>query len=451
MIITREELKARINEVIDQNAAEIIRLGDEVFAAPELGYKEFRTSDLAAETLARCGLTPERNLAVTGVRAVLRGTGEGPRLALLGEMDALPAPDHPQADPDTKAAHACGHNAQMAGLLGAALALTQAKAAEYLAGAVVFFAVPAEEYVDLDFRAELARRGEIKYFGGKPELIRQGHFDDVDLALMIHTHGQSDYQLGSVAESSNGFVVKNIKYRGRSAHAGAAPHRGVNALSAARVALTAIDAQRDTFRDQDHVRVHHVITHGGDAVNAVPAEVRLENVVRGRTLEAVRDAAEKVDRAFRAGAMALGAKVEIATRPGYLPLVNDPGMKEVFRDNCLALFGPGEFGEAPHRSGSTDMGDVSQIMPALHPYVAGAAGAAHGGDWRLVDKELAYLAPARLLAMTAVDLLWGDGEKARRIVDGFQPKLSRAEYFKLLDDWQRREMYDGVGGKSEFF
>ena len=122
------------------------------------------------------------------MRADVAGRGgDGPTFALLGELDALVVAGHPVADPQTGAAHACGHNAQMAGLLGAAMGLLDARAFEHLAGRVVFFAVPAEEYGDVEWRVQQARAGRLEFLGGKPELLRLGHFDDVDLAMMIHT------------------------------------------------------------------------------------------------------------------------------------------------------------------------------------------------------------------------------------------------------------------------
>src|SRR6185369_13835703 len=123
----------------------------------------------------------------------------------------------------------------------------------------------------------------------------------------------------------------------RAAHAGGAPHRGVNALYAAHIGLMAINAVRETFRDDDTIRVHPIVTHGGSQVNVIPADVRLETYVRGRTVEAILDANAKVDRAFRAGALGLGARVEIETLPGYLPLFNDPELTRHFEANVRPL------------------------------------------------------------------------------------------------------------------
>ncbi len=442
--MTAEDLKQRVWEAIDRRGEEIIALGERIRRHPELGFKEVRTARLVEETLAGIGLAPRSGLALTGVRADLAGrAGEGPTLALLGELDALVVAGHPEADPETGAAHACGHNAQVAALLGAAMGLVDAGAAEHLAGRVVFFAVPAEEYGDLAWRVAQARAGKLEFLGGKPELLRLGHFDDVDLAMMIHTTSRPEDGKAGVPASNNGCLVKTVRYLGRAAHAGGAPWSGVNALYAAQVGLTAINAIRETFRDEDTIRVHPIITHGGSQVNVIPAEVRLETYVRGRTLEAILDAERKVDRALRAGALALGARVEIETLPGYMPLVCDPTMAGYFRETAARLVGEEHYRSIGHRTGSTDMGDLSQIMPVLHPYVGGARGTGHGPDYAIVDPPLAYLTPAKALAAMGVDVLADGAAGARRVLRSAKPPMTREQYLAFQRGVARLETYEG--------
>ena len=227
---TAAALKQSICEAIDRNADKIIEIGETIRRHPELGFKEVKTARLVEETLGGLGLTPKGGLAITGVRAEARGAKDGPTFALLGELDGLVVAGHPGADPQTGAAHACGHNAQVAGLLGAAMGLVGAKAFEHLAGRVVFFAVPAEEYGDVEWRVQQARAGRLEFLGGKPELLRLGHFDDVDLAMMIHTTSQPEMKKAGVSASNNGCIVKTVRYIGRASHAGGAPHLGINAL-----------------------------------------------------------------------------------------------------------------------------------------------------------------------------------------------------------------------------
>jgi amidohydrolase len=442
--MTRDELKRRVAEAVDRRAEEIIGLGEQIRRHPELGFKEVRTAKLVEETFRRLGLQPRAGLAFTGVRAEAAGRqGPGPTFALLGELDALVVSGHPEADPATGAAHACGHNAQVAGMLGAAMALLDAGAFQHLSGRVVFFAVPAEEGGDLEWRMSQRQAGTLELFGGKPELVRLGHFDDVDLAMMIHTTPRPEDGKASVPLSNNGRVGKLGRFIGRASHAGGAPHLGVNALYAAQIALAAINALRETFRDEDTIRIHPILTHGGSQVNVIPAEARIETYVRGRTLDAVLDANRKVDRALKAGALALGATVEIDTLPGYLPLDCDATMARYFRDNAIALVGEAEYRELGHRTGSTDMGDLSQIMPVLHPYMGGARGTGHAADYAIVDKPLAYVAPAKALASMVIDMLGDGAAGAREVLARSRPRLTREAYLALQRGMAQREVYDG--------
>src|SRR5256886_10355919 len=151
--MTRDELKQRVNAAIEANAERIVALGERIRRQPELGFKEVKTAALVADVFREIGLAPKTGLALTGVRAdVARGGGPGPTVAGIGELDGLVVQGHPEADTATGAAHACGHNAQVAGMLGAAIGLTATKAMEHLAGRVAFFAVPAVDGGDPEWR-----------------------------------------------------------------------------------------------------------------------------------------------------------------------------------------------------------------------------------------------------------------------------------------------------------
>jgi amidohydrolase len=440
---TLDDVKRAVCEAIDRQSEKIVNVGETIRKSPELGFKEFKTSRLVEETMREIGLLPKGGLAITGVRGEARGKTDGPTFALLGELDALVVAGHPGADAQTGAAHACGHNAQVAAMLGAALGLVGAKAFEHLAGRVVFFAVPAEEYGDVAWRVEQARAGKLEFLGGKPELLRLGHFDDVDMAMMIHLTPQPEYKRAGLAASNNGCIVKTVRYMGRASHAGGAPHLGINALYAAQIGLAAINAIRETFRDEDSIRVHPIITHGGSQVNVIPADVRIETYVRGKTVEAILDANVRVDRALKAGALALGAQVEIETLPGYLPLFNHEGMAKYFLANASAQLGVDSVTKLGHRSGSTDMGDISHVMPTLHPYIGGASGSGHGADYKIVDPKLAYVENAKQLALMAVDMLWDDAKAAKGILADFKPRLTREAYLSFQRGINKTELYDG--------
>jgi amidohydrolase len=442
--MTRTELRQKVCAAIDRRAGDIIGVGEEIRRHPELGFKEHKTARLVAQTFEKMGLAPRTGLALTGVRADAAGRrGDGPTFAVMGELDGLVVVGHPVADPETGAAHACGHNAQVAAMLGAAMGLLDAGAFEHLAGRVAFIGVPAEEYGDVAWRVSQRNEGKLEFLGGKPELLRLGHLDDVDMAMMIHATPRTEEGKLAIPVSNNGCVVKTVRYVGRAAHAGGMPHRGINALYAAQIGLMGINAIRETFRDEDTVRVHPIMTHGGSQVNVIPADVRLETFVRGKTLEAIADADAKVDRALRAGALALGAKVEIETLPGYMPMHCDPLLVERFRAIAGELVGPEHVRTIAHRTGSTDMGDLAQVMPILHPYVGGATGTSHGADWQLGDHALVYLTNAKALASMVVDLLADGAAVGREVVAKAKPPMTRAAYLDYQRRVGRREVYEG--------
>jgi metal-dependent amidase/aminoacylase/carboxypeptidase family protein len=235
-----------------------------------------------------------------------------------------------------------------------------------------------------------------------------------------------------IGATHNGVIAKFIRYKGKESHAGGAPHFGINALNAAMIGLLGIHAQRETFRDEDCIRVHPIITKGGDLVNVVPADVRIETFVRGRNVEAMQDANKKVNRALEAGAMAIGAKVEILDLPGYLPSLFDHRLDQLFAANMAALLGPEAVGQAGHQTGSSDIGDISHLMPALHAYIKAGKGNLHTEDFVISDHRLAYLESAKGLALTAVDLLWDGACEGLSIKKNYHPKYSKEEYLKSL-------------------
>jgi metal-dependent amidase/aminoacylase/carboxypeptidase family protein len=330
-------------------------------------------------------------------------------------------------------------------MLAAAVGLVEAGVAPELAGQVVFFAVPAEESVEVEWRLGLRAEGQIEFLGGKQELIRLGAFDDVQIALITHSSGRPESRKFEMGGTNNGHLVKMIQFIGRSAHAGSSPHLGVNALKAAMLGLAGIDAQRETFRDDDTIRVHPIVTKGGDSVNAVPADVRMETFVRGKRLEAIEDANVKVDRALVAGAMALGARVRITTIPGYLPLMHDPSVMAVFRDNAEFLVGGEHLAHAAHGTFSSDVGDLSHVLAVAHPFAGGARGVHHSAEFAITDEEIAIINPAKVMAMSAIDLLANGAARANEILAGYTPRMTKDEYLAFLRRMASTVEYDPSG------
>jgi hypothetical protein len=291
----------------------------------------------------------------------------------------------------------------------------------------------AHEYKML-YQEKLRDDGKIKLFGGKQEFIRIGAFDDIDMGMMVHSHAGVGERKAFISGGSTGFIGKTVRYIGKEAHSGAAPHEGINALNAAMLGLIAIHVQRETFRDEDQVKVHPIITKGGELVNIVPADVRVETYVRGKTIDAVVNANKKVNRALKAGAYAVGAKIEINEIPGYLPLNQSLDMNYLFAKNIQKFIGKENVIEGVDLTGSTDAGDISLIMPMLHPTVGGFLGNAHSKDFKISDPEMVYIIPAKAMALTVVDLLFDDGRLAKEIKSKFKPSFSKDSYLKFWDE-----------------
>ncbi|MCI0813027.1 MAG: amidohydrolase [Chloroflexi bacterium] len=427
-----QEIKATALTAIDAKSAELIGVAQHILNNPEPGFREEKTSRFVADKMREMGIPFQDGIALTGIKAILDTGRPGPTVAVIGELDSLKVLGHPHADPETAAAHACGHHCQIAMMLGAATGLQASGVLGHLSGRIALIAVPAEEYIEVEFRDELRRQGKIEFLGGKPEFIRLGALDDVDMAMLTHTSANADEGKIAFGGTNNGIVAKRIQFLGKASHAGGAPHAGVNALNAAMIALSAIHAQRETYRDDDTIRIHPIITQGGVAVSSVPADVRMETYVRGKSVDAFLSASEKVDRALRAGAMAVGGSVNITTLPGYLPIQSDENMLALYEKNAAQLVGRENIVHLGHRTGSTDMGDVSQLMPVIHPYVVAAEGNGHGDDYLVTDYELGVVTGAKAMVMTVIDLLSDDARLARQVKAEYDAPMTKEQYLSLM-------------------
>jgi amidohydrolase len=434
---SKEELKKLACEAIDARRDDIIAFADSVAAEPELGFKEYKTAEKFASLLRGLGCEPRTGVANTGVIGEFKGAKSALRVAVMGELDAILVADHPDADKLTGAVHACGHNAQLASVAAIAFALHDTGLTDELGGDVVLMGVPAEENVEITYRNKLRQEGKIWFLSGKQEFIRLGEFDDIDISVMQHSAVAAPGFRAGASSVCNGFTVKLVNYKGKAAHAGAAPFEGVNALNAAMLGLMAVHAQRETFRDEDHIRVHPIITKGGDIVNIVPADVRLESYVRGSNTEAILKASEKVNRAFRSGADAVGAECEIIELPGYLPVVQCEELNELMYRQLSELIGDGVLNDCPgFGGGSTDLGDVSHLMPSIQSFFAGVEGGLHTKDFCMKDKELAILTAAKAMLCLVIELLYDGAAIGREIKKGFKPVLTKEQY---LREWGRLE------------
>ena len=446
----KDQIKQKVYDAIDHYADSLVQTAKDIGNNPESGFKEYKTAKKVEDWLQSFNLEYESNVAITGIKAVVEGrAGDGPTIAVIGELDSMVVPGHVMEDPITHAAHACGHHIQIGNMLGVAAGICTSNALDKLYGRIIFMAIPAEEYIELEFRNNLKKEGKLEFLTGKGEFIRLGAFDEVNMSIMTHA-GTSDTRANNysgdlvLSAGNNGVVAKRAEFIGLASHAGGSPWNGINALNAATLALQAIHMQRETFKDDDSIRVHPIITKGGSAVNAVPDSVNIETYVRGKSLEAIIEANDKVDRALRAGAMAIGAQVKITNLGQMLPLMQDPIMAETYRLNAESLVGKGNVGEKGHQGGSTDMGDLSFLMPTLHPYAYAASGQSHGVDFVINDYSLGVVTAAKAMAGLVVDMLSDQGHTGQKVVENHKPKLSKTEYLKLTRSFYSEELFPPI-------
>lgn len=432
--MNKEKMKIKIAQEIDKSFNVLKDLAEILINSPELGYKEEKTSAILREEFARLGIVTNDRVAYTGFKGSLKGRSSGVKVAVLGELDGVICHQHPLADKYTGAAHACGHFAQLVLIVGVAMALKNSGVMDFLSGEVCFMALPAEEFIDLEYRERLVADGHIKYKSGKQQAIWEGHFDDVGIALMHHLLPK-DYPYAVYAGmTSNTFTSKMVTYTGRESHAGAAPHEGVNALNMAVLALNNINAQRETFIEDDKVRVHSIILKGGDAVNVIPGEVIMETVVRGSSREAVKRAAEKVDQCLLAGSLAIGGHISIKNSAGYLPLVNDDRLMDVYIGNIEQFIDKEQIAKMGSIAASFDFGDVTHFIPGLHSFICAAEGNLHTKEFKVFNEQLAYVQSLKAMAFTIVDLLFEEGKLAEQIINEYAPRMTKESYLKYLKE-----------------
>ena len=371
-----EELKARVQEYVDAQAQRLIEISHTIHAHPEIAFEEHDSMALLADTVEAAGFEVARGVAQldTAFAAVSECAQPGPTVAFVAEYDALPG-----------IGHACGHNIIGTAATGAALAVHSVR--DSLAGEIRLIGAPAEE------------RG-----GGKVILLERGVFNGVDAAMMVHPGTKAMVARGSIASNALHF-----EYFGKASHAAGAPDLGVNALDACIQTFNNINALRQHLTPD--VRIHGIITHGGEAVNVVPAYAAARFSVRAAESAASFEVVEKVIRCAQAGALAAGAELKYEHLTHYANRIPNPTIARLFAENVMGL---GEKVEEPlpnERKGSSDMGNVSQTVPSIHPYIVIADPDVRGHTPEFAEAaasergDAALLRAAKAMAMTAVDLL----------------------------------------------
>ena len=371
-----EKLKERVIGRIDELREQIVAIGQKIHAKPELGFEEVFACELLSSAIGDFGFSVEQGAGglETAFVATHEAACDGPTVALLAEYDALP-----------EIGHACGHNLIAAASFGAAAALASLKSE--LPGVLKLMGTPAEEGGS-----------------GKATMIKGGCFEGVDVAMMFHPD-----KLNVCGDTS--LAVRDVTYqfKGREAHAASCPEEGINALDGVLFTFNAINALRQ--HSLDNSRIHGIITHGGTRPNIVPGFAECQFYVRAATDEYLSELLEKVNNCARAGAMACGAELTIVEGHSCKDLQEDEELNSFWRANMELLGVEEEFRPGPEM-GSTDMGDVSHVTRAIHPYIRivekGMNVEFHTLELTAAANEpLAYEATvnaAKLLAMTAIDV-----------------------------------------------
>lgn len=434
-------MKNKYIKSLEKLQDEMVLLSEEIFKNPELGFKEFKTSKSICDILDKYEISYD-NIALTGIVATIDSGKEGANLGLLCELDAVPTLNHEFSNKEDNAAHTCGHYAQVGTMLGIFLAIKESNLLEELGGKVTFIATPAEEYCDFEYRKRLVSDAKLTYISGKQEMLSLGVFDDIDCILSCHTMGTGTEYLAETNSTLNGFLGKRAVFKGKSAHAGANPSEGINALNASTLAMNAISLLRETFKEEDAIRVHYILNEGGTTVNSVPEQTSLDMYIRAKTLDAILAVNKKIDRALRAGALGIGCDLEICDTGGYLPLTQDKNLNAIIEKNLKDFMDEDKILKNCHSYASGDIGDLSYLVPTIQVGVAGFCGNIHGYNFKTENTDLAYGLPMKYLGMSAIELLSSEGKLAKEIKNKFDAKLTISEYIDLLANLNQNKQYN---------
>jgi amidohydrolase len=387
-----EKVTRALDAAVDAEKDALAKLSSSIHQNPELRFEEVLAAGWICELLSARGVNVTRGVAGMPTAFVASaGRSGGPRIGILAEYDALP-----------QIGHACGHN--LIATAGVGAFLSASKVAESLGGEVVLFGTPAEEGG-----------------GGKVKMIDAGLFDGIDAAMMFHPFDRDVLAHPALANTWVTFT-----FGGAAAHAAIAPQDGRSALTACMDTFRLIDGQRVHFRDG--VRVHGFVLDGGQAVNIIPESAACEFSVRARTTDELVRVRAIVERCARAAAMASDVTVSVSERRGYKDMKNNLSLARAFGAHMTALGRTPRETDARVGAGSTDMGDVSHVVPSIHPWLAivdenealchqhkfaDAAGSARGLNTALVAAKAMARTASELLAnadlLATVKREWSEG------------------------------------------
>ena len=384
-----DSLKARATQEVDAQRDALVDLSHRIHDNPESGFQEEKAAAWLCTYLQDSGFLVERPLCDLGTAFRATCGSERPRIAFLAEYDAL-----------TGLGHACGHNLIAASSIGAAVAVS--RVVDDTGGSIAAIGTPAEEV-----------------YGGKAILAERGGFEDLDAAMLVHPGSRNVALTAALA-----CATVNVEYFGKEAHAASRPEAGINALDGLIVAYNAIAALRQHIRDT--ARVHGIITDGGQMPNVVPNHAAAIFLARAEDEAYLEDLKTRVVACFEAGAIASGARLEYRWDDvQYAPLRANKAMADAFRRNLSNVGRSVREPPVPRALGSTDVGNVSVLLPTIHPSIRVAPREVniHTAEFarlaRSEEGDKALLDAAKAMAMTAVDILV-DGDLRQRMWDEFR-------------------------------
>jgi amidohydrolase len=377
--LEEEKLKEKLKAELEIRCSELVRLSSDIHDNPELGFQEVKAVSWLSNYLENNGFCVEKGVA--GLATAFQATyGEGkPKIAVLAEYDALPG-----------IGHGCGHNIIAASAVGAGVA--SKIVVDNIGGSIIVLGTPGEET-----------------FGGKIDMIKAGIFDDVDVAMMAHPS-----VLNMAIYRTLACLSLEVEFFGKAVHAAIHPAEGVNALEAVILAFNSINSLRQHIKEQ--ARVHGIITNGGEAPNVVPAYSAAKFIIRASDYAYLEELQGKVLDCFKGASLASGARLKYRWgEKVYAPIKNNVAMARLFSDNLESLGRKLDIFDSQSPFGSSDIGNVSEVVPSIHPTVAiasppvslhstefASAAASEAGHQGLLDA-------AKAMAMTVVDIVGRPG------------------------------------------
>lgn len=325
-------IKEKLSEIFEDYKKEFIELNEYIYKNPELGLSEFKACAAHTDILKKHGFNVTKNFA--GIETSFQASyknGNGPRIAILAEYDALPV-----------IGHGCGHN--IFGVTSVATGILVKEMMKDINGEILVIGTPAEETN-----------------GTKVEMAQKGIFDDIDIAMGVHPSGEAHYR----SEISQAMEALQFTFRGKTAHASGAPHEGINALDGVLMLFNSINALRQ--QTLETARIHGIITKGGEAANIIPDLAVANFYVRAKSLDYLKGLVERVKNCAKGAALATGTELEIINyETSFANLITNNKLSEIYEKNLMSLGVTDIRDKESH--GSTDMGDVSHRCPTIHPY-----------------------------------------------------------------------------------